>query len=64
MNDDYAKALDARYNSEDRTDKLVAFLTKRGDRLTDRRKRTNIRREAASLATTRMQDKGAPASSG
>ena len=57
LNDDYANLLVARYNSDDRTDKLVAFLTKRGDRLTDRSKRTNIRREAASLATTRMQDK-------
>jgi tetratricopeptide (TPR) repeat protein len=57
LNDDYANVLVARYNSEDRIDKLVAFLTKRGDRLTDRSKRTNIRREAANLATTRMQDK-------
>jgi len=57
LNDDYANLLVARYNSEDRIDKLVAFLTKRGDRLTDRSKRTNIRREAANLATTRMQDK-------
>ncbi len=57
LNDDYANLLVARYNSDDRIDKLVAFLTKRGDRLTDRSKRTNIRREAANLATTRMQDK-------
>ncbi|MEA2749394.1 MAG: hypothetical protein QOI41_3537, partial [Myxococcales bacterium] len=57
LNDDYATLLVARYNSDDRIDKLVAFLTKRGDRLTDRSKRTNIRREAANLATTRMQDK-------
>ena len=57
LNDDYANLLVARYNGDDRIDKLVAFLTKRGDRLTDRSKRTNIRREAAILATTRMQDK-------
>ena len=57
LNDDYANLLVTRYNSDDRIDKLVAFLTKRGDRLTDRCKRTNIRREAANLATTRMQDK-------
>lgn len=57
LNDDYAEQLVTRYNSDDRIDKLVAFLTKRGDRLTDRSKRTNIRREAANLATTRMQDK-------
>lgn len=57
LEDDYADQLVARYNSEDRIDKLVAFLTKRGDRLTDRLKRINIRREAANLCTTRMQDK-------
>jgi len=57
LNDDYADQLVARYNADDRVDKLVAFLTKRGDRLTDRSKRTTIRREAANLATTRMQDK-------
>ncbi|MBX3185394.1 MAG: hypothetical protein KF819_00200 [Labilithrix sp.] len=57
LNDDYANLLVARYNSEDRIDNLVAFLTKRGDRLTDRAKRVNIRREAANLSTTRMQDK-------
>jgi len=57
LNDDYANLLVARYNGADSVDKLVAFLTKRGDRLTDRSKRTNIRREAANLATTRIQDK-------
>jgi tetratricopeptide (TPR) repeat protein len=57
LNDDYANLLVTRYNSDDRVDKLVAFLTKRGDRLTDKSKRVNIRREAANLATTRMQDK-------
>lgn len=57
LNDDYANLLVNRYNSDDRIDKLVAFLTKRGDRLTDKSKRVNIRREAANLATTRMQDK-------
>lgn len=57
LNDDYANQLVARYSSEDRIDKLVAFLTKRGDRLTDRSKRINIRREAANLCTTRLQDK-------
>jgi len=57
LNDDYANQLVARYNSDDRIDKLVGFLSKRGDRLTDRSKRVNIRREAASLCSTRMQDK-------
>lgn len=56
LNDDYAEQLVTRYNAGDRVDKLVAFLTKRGDRLSDRIRRTNIRREAANLAATRMQD--------
>ncbi len=57
LHDDYSDLLVARYSADDRVGKLVAFLTKRGDRLTDRSKRTAIRREAAILATTRMQDK-------
>lgn len=57
LNDDYANLLVARYNQADAIDKLVAFLTKRGDRLSDRSKRTNIRREAATLCAARMQDK-------
>ncbi|AKV02986.1 Adventurous gliding motility protein K [Labilithrix luteola] len=57
LNDDYANQLVARYDSTDQVDKLVQFLTKRGDRLTDRSKRVNIRREAASLAVNRLGDK-------
>ncbi len=57
LNDDYAELLVSRYNSRDQVDKLVDFLTKRGDRLTDRQKRINIRREAATLATTRLSDR-------
>lgn len=57
LNDDYSNQLVARYNSADQVEKLVQFLTKRGDRLTDRSKRTNIRREAASLAVNRLGDK-------
>ena len=57
LNDDYANLLVTRYNQNVATEKLVTFLTKRGDRLNDRIKRVNIRREAAVLATTRLQDK-------
>lgn len=57
LNDDYANQLVSRYNQSDSTEKLVAFLSKRGDRLTDRSKRINIRREAATLCATRLQDK-------
>jgi cellulose synthase operon protein C len=57
LNDDYAALLVSRYNQADSTTKLVAFLSKRGDRLTDRSRRINIRREAATLCGTRLQDK-------
>jgi tetratricopeptide (TPR) repeat protein len=57
LNDDYASLLVARYNQNDQTEKLVAFLSKRGDRLTDRNKRISIRREAARLCASRLQDK-------
>jgi tetratricopeptide (TPR) repeat protein len=57
LNDDYADLLVTKYTQSDQVDKLVGFLTKRGDRLTDRSKRINIRREAAMLATTRTQEK-------
>lgn len=57
LNDDYANQLVSKYSSTDNVEKLVGFLTKRGDRLSDRSKRVNIRREAATLATTRLQDK-------
>jgi tetratricopeptide (TPR) repeat protein len=57
LNDDYANLLVAKYNTAGSTEKLVDFLTKRGDRLTDRSKRVNIRREAATLCANRLQDK-------
>lgn len=57
LNDDYAGLLVDRYNGAGNIEKLVGFLTKRGDRLTDRSKRIHIRREAASLCATRLQDK-------
>lgn len=56
LNDDYANRLAARYNQAESTDKLVAFLTKRGDRLLDRSKRIDVRREAATLCANRLED--------
>jgi hypothetical protein len=56
LNDDYSNQLVSKYSSSDNVEKLVGFLTKRGDRLSDRSKRVNIRREAATLATTRLLD--------
>lgn len=57
LNDDYAEELVTRYNADQQVQRLVAFLTKRGDRLADRAKRINVRREAANLCATRMADK-------
>jgi tetratricopeptide (TPR) repeat protein len=57
LNDDYANLLINRYTQSDSIDKLVSFLTTRGDRLTDRSKRIASRREAASLCVSRLQDK-------
>jgi tetratricopeptide (TPR) repeat protein len=57
LNDDYANQLVARYTADLRYDKLVAFFERRGDSLTDRSKRTHARREAATLAMVRLQDK-------
>jgi tetratricopeptide (TPR) repeat protein len=57
LNDDYAGLLTDRYNQNGNTEKLISFLTKRGDRLTDRNKRIHIRREAATLCANRLQDK-------
>lgn len=57
LNDDYANELVGRYDEAGAVDKLVAFLSKRGDRLTDRSKRIHIRREAATLCAAQLQDK-------
>ncbi len=55
--DEFATALSERYSAIEAWDKLVAFLSKRGDRVTDKGKRVAIRREAAALYTTRLADK-------
>lgn len=57
LNDDYANAVVGRYQQLDQVDKLVAFLTKRGDRLVDKAKRVHTRREAASLSSSRLSDR-------
>ena len=57
MNDDYAGALVTRYTAQDQIDKLVAYLTRRGDRLMDKPKRVGVRREAATLAQNRLSDR-------
>ena len=57
VNDDYAGALVTRYTAQDQIDKLVAYLTRRGDRLMDKPKRVGVRREAATLAQNRLSDR-------
>ena len=57
LNDDYAAAIVARYSASEQVDRLVSFLSRRGDRLNDRVKRVGLRREAAQLATSRLKDK-------
>lgn len=57
LNDDYAAAIVARYTASEQTERLVTFLSRRGDRLNDRVKRVGLRREAASLATAKLRDK-------
>lgn len=57
--DDFATALSERYTAIDAWDKLVAFLSKRGDRISDKGKRVAIRRQAATLYTSKMTDKDA-----
>ncbi len=57
--DDFATALSERYTAIDAWDKLVAFLSKRGDRISDKTKRVALRRQAATLYTSKMTDKDA-----
>lgn len=57
LNDDYAAAIVSRYTASEQIDRLVTFLSRRGDRLNDRVKRVALRREAASLATAKLKDK-------
>lgn len=57
LNDDYATAIVARYNQNDQIDRLVTFLARRGERLNDRAKRIALRREAATLAVSRLDDR-------
>ncbi|MBL8606161.1 MAG: hypothetical protein JNL38_02525, partial [Myxococcales bacterium] len=57
VNDDYANAVVARYQAADHIEKLVHFLTRRGDRLMDKTKRVTIRREAATLSSSRLSDR-------
>ena len=55
--DEYASLLEARYQSRGDHTKLVEYLSKRGDRVNDKGRRVAIRRHAATLYATQLQDK-------
>ena len=57
LTDEYASALQDRYQARGDFPKLAEFLGKRGDRVTDRGKRVAIRRQTAMLYATQLQDK-------
>jgi tetratricopeptide (TPR) repeat protein len=57
--DEFATTLAERYSAIEAWDKLVAFLSKRGGRVSDKGKRVAIRRQAATLYATRLTDKEA-----
>jgi tetratricopeptide (TPR) repeat protein len=58
-NEEFATALVELFTRSRRWDDLVAFLLKRSDRLTDRGRRVAVRREAAKLYGTEIQNKDA-----
>ncbi len=57
--DDFATALVERYTAIEVWDKVVAFLAKRGGRVSDKPKRVALRRQAATLAESKLSDKEA-----
>lgn len=56
LNEAYAESLASHYAASDRIVSLVQFLEKRGERLSDRAARVAVRRQAATLAATRLKD--------
>jgi tetratricopeptide (TPR) repeat protein len=57
LNDGYADQVAERFSRTDQTERLVAFLSRRGERLVDRQKRIATRRQAAALATSKLRDR-------
>jgi tetratricopeptide (TPR) repeat protein len=58
-NEDYAHQLVERYTASTRWDDLVQLLLKRGDYVTDKAKRSALRRQAADLYANQLGDKDA-----
>lgn len=57
--EEYATQLTERYTSASKWEDLVALLSKRGERLTDKAKRVAARRQAATLYAAQLGDKEA-----
>ncbi len=57
--EEYAVQLTERYTTASKWDALVALLSKRGERLTDKAKRVAARRQAATLYSAQLADKEA-----
>jgi len=57
LSDTFAEQLIAQYKEFDRTQETIAFLTHRGNRIIDRAKRIAVRRSAAQLAQTHINDR-------
>ncbi|MFO0665837.1 MAG: hypothetical protein U0174_17930 [Polyangiaceae bacterium] len=57
LNDSYADQLSERFSRSDQHDRLVQFLTRRGERLVDRLKRVSMRRQAATIAAGKLRDR-------
>ncbi|MEO7112030.1 MAG: hypothetical protein ABI183_16425 [Polyangiaceae bacterium] len=55
--DETANALGEAYTLNEKWETLAVFLAKRGDRIVDKAKRVGLRREAATVFMTRLQDK-------
>ncbi len=58
-NEDYGQLLSDRYTASMRWDDLVQLLLKRSEQMTDKPKRVALRRQAASLYATELDDKDA-----
>ncbi|MEO8878389.1 MAG: hypothetical protein ABI461_22555, partial [Polyangiaceae bacterium] len=55
--DETANALSEAYTLNEKWDTLAVFLAKRGDRIVDKQKRVNLRREAATVFMAKLGDK-------
>ena len=56
-NDEYASLLSEHYAAKEQWPSLVAFLARRGERVPDKSKRVELRRQAAGLYVTKLSDK-------